>query len=364
MCIIKPLYKSCLKPILFKFSPERMHRDFVNIGWFLGSNCITRGLTSLIFNYKNEMLNQTILDIDFENPIGLAAGFDKNLKMTKIIGKVGFGYTEVGSVTAKSYVGNEGKHLWRLVKSESLVVYYGLMNDGVQKLRKRLLGKRSLPIGVSVAKTNCKETVDPVLGVEDYVEGFTVMQPVSDYVTINISCPNAHGGLAFTDPKLLDSLLSKIDKIKNKPVFLKMAPDLSKAELDEVLKVCDKHKVDGLILTNLTKKRNLRKVFDNELEGLDKGGVSGQALKDMSDETLKYVYRKTKGKYVLVGCGGIATAEDAYRKIKLGASLLQLITAMIFEGPTVLKEINSGLAKLLEKDGFKNISEAVGVDNQ
>ena len=352
------------RPLLFKFSPERMHKDFVNFGWFLGSNPITRGLTSWMFNYENSMLKQNICGIDFKNPIGLAAGFDKNLKLTKIIGKVGFGYTEVGSVTAKSYSGNEGKHLWRLVKSESLVVYYGLMNDGVQKLRKRLLGKRFLPIGVSVAKTNSKETVDPVVGVEDYLEGITVMQPVSDYITINISCPNAHGGLAFTDAKLLDSLLSKVDKIKSKPVFLKMAPDLSKAEIDEVISVCDKHKVDGLILTNLTKKRNLPSILEKEAEGLDKGGISGKVLRDMSDEVLKYVYRKTKGKYVLVGCGGIFTAEDAYRKIRLGASLLQLITSMIFEGPTVLSEINSGLVELLKRDGFKNISEAVGVDNK
>ncbi|PIN78944.1 dihydroorotate dehydrogenase (quinone), partial [Candidatus Woesearchaeota archaeon CG10_big_fil_rev_8_21_14_0_10_34_8] len=182
-----------------------------------------------------------------------------------------------------------------------------------------------------------------------------------DYETINISCPNAFGGEDFTDPNSLHKLLLQIDKTKNsKPVFLKISPDLKNKEIDEIIKVADKHKIAGFICTNLTKSRDNKKILDENVP--EKGGISGKVVEDLANEMISYVYKKTQGKYIIIGCGGISSAEDAYKKIKSGASLVQLITGAIFEGPQLMSEINQGLVRLIEEDGYNNISDAIGVD--
>jgi dihydroorotate dehydrogenase len=186
-------------------------------------------------------------------------------------------------------------------------------------------------------------------------------------MTINISCPNAFGGQPFTDPQKLGQLLQEISKLpKTKPIFLKMPPDLSISNIDQIIELARQFKIDGFICTNLTKDRIELSIKEKIKENLptDKGGISGKVIERLSDDLIKYIYSKTKGEFVIVGCGGIFSAGDAYRKIRLGASLLQLITGMIFEGPQLIGEINHGLVRLLKKDGFKNISEAVGADNK
>ena len=188
-------------------------------------------------------------------------------------------------------------------------------------------------------------------------------QNVGNYFTINISCPNAFGGQPFNEKSKLDLLLNEIDKIETKkPIFLKISGDLSFKEIDDIVSVSNKHKVNGFILINLTKKRDNKKILDKDIP--EKGGISGKVEEDLSNKIIEYVYKKTKGRYVIIGVGGIFSAEDAYIKIKLGASLVQLITGMVYEGPQLISEINYGLVKLLKKDGFKNISEAVGVDSK
>ena len=178
-------------------------------------------------------------------------------------------------------------------------------------------------------------------------------------MTINISCPNAFGGQPFTDSKKLDALLQKIMSIpKAKPIFLKLSPDLSKQEIDEIIKIASKYRIDGFICSNLTKNRDNKNIIDKNIPEL--GGLSGKVISNLSDELIRYIYKKTRGKFIIIGVGGVFTAEDAYRKIKAGASLIELITGMIFEGPQVISDINLGLTKLLKSDGYKNISEAVG----
>jgi len=362
--ILKIVYKYVLKPIFFKFDPEDVHDHMTSIGIFLSKYIITRKLTEVFFQYSNPILEQKILGINFKNPIGLSAGFDKNATLTDILPEVGFGFEEVGSITGEYCSGNPKPRLWRLKKSKSLAVYYGLKNDGCEAISKRLQNKKfKIPIGISIAKTNCKETTDTDKAIEDYFKAYKSFINIGDYFTINISCPNAYGGQPFTDSKKLEVLFDKLLSIpKTKPIFLKIAPDLNEKEINEIINIAEKFKIDGFVCTNLTKDRNNPKIKANIKDKLitENGGLSGKVVEDLSNEIIKNIYKKTNGKFVIMGVGGVFSAEDAYKKIKAGASLIQLITGMIFEGPQVISEINLGLVKLLKKDGYKNISEAIG----
>lgn len=357
--LMRFLYKEILQPILFLHDPEVIHDSFTNIGNLLGKNSLTRRLTAGLFTYSNPILEQTILGVKFKNPIGLAAGFDKNARLTDILPSVGFGFTEIGTITGEPCSGNPKPRLWRLKKSKSLVVYYGLKNDGSLAISNRLRKKHfAIPLFTSIGKTNNELTVDTQAGINDYVKAFQKFTDIGHFFDINISCPNTFGGQPFSDFQKLHKLLLQTDKIPTKkPIFIKMPPDLSDFQLDKILTVVDKHKVAGFICTNLTKKRKDSKLQESIPEV---GGLSGKAVEDLANYTIEYIYQKTKGKYIIIGCGGVFCAEDAYKKIKLGASLIQLITGMVFEGPQVIGEINQGLVRLLQSDGYSNVSQAVG----
>lgn len=360
------LYRKCVKPLLFLIDPEKIHDEFLRFGSILGRYGASRFITEKIFNYQNSDLRQEIAGITFENPIGLAAGFDKNGQIIDILPAVGFGFEEMGSVSAFPCKGNEKPRLWRLKKSKGLVVNYGLMNDGAVAISKRLFYKKlKIPLGISIAKTNCAETADTEKGIQDYVSSFRLLKNLGNYITINISCPNAFGGQPFTDGPRLEKLLTAIAKEGiTRPIFIKLSPDLSKSQLSEILAVTAKFSITGFICTNLTKDRSLfkDKILDKDFP--ERGGISGKPVSDLSDEMIKNLYQVSQGKYVIIGCGGVFSAEDAYRKIRLGASLIQLITGMIFQGPQLIGEINRGLTELIKKDGYKKISEAIGVDNK
>lgn len=357
------IYSNLFKRIFFMMDPEAVHDNITSCGVFLGKFQFTRELVKLLFYYSNKKLEQNISGIHFPNPVGLAAGFDKDAQLVDILPAVGFGFAEVGSVTGEPCGGNPKPRLWRLKKSRALVVNYGLKNKGCEEVSKRLGTKKfQIPIGTSIAKTNSRETVDTQAGISDYKKAFGQFINIGAYFTINISCPNTYGGQPFTDAKKLDLLLTEIDKIKtNKPIFLKISPDLSKTEIDGIIGVSLKHQVRGFICSNLTKFRHSPGILDQVVPKA--GGISGKVVEDLANGLISYVYKKTKGKYIIIGCGGVFSTEDAYKKIKLGVSLVQLITGMVFEGPQLIGGINSGLAGLLKRDGFENISEAVGVEN-
>lgn len=347
------LYKNALKPILFQFDPESVHKLFIKIGKILGSNPVTRTITYGMFNYSSPILNQKIHGIEFKNPVGLSAGFDKNAELTKIISKVGFGFEEVGSVTANYCAGNTGVRLKRLPEKKSLWVHFGLNNNGTDEIVSRLKKhKFDIPVGISIAKTNCKETVDINVAIKDYLYSLKKFEEseVGSYYTINISCPNAFGGQPFTDPKLLEMLMNEVYKLNlKKPYFLKISPDLNKQTIDKIILISQKYKVSGFICSNLTKNHEFTH-----------GGISGKAVEKSSNDLISYLYKKTKGKLVIIGVGGVFSAQDAYEKIKRGASLVQLITGMIYEGPQLISQINLDLVKLLKSDGYSNIKEAIG----
>ncbi|HTM68081.1 MAG TPA: quinone-dependent dihydroorotate dehydrogenase [Candidatus Binatia bacterium] len=357
------IYKGMAKPLFFRRDPEDVHDAVTRVGEFLGRHGSTRFMTSAAFSYRDPVLEQRILGIDFPNPIGLAAGFDKDARLTDIMPSVGFGFMEVGSITGERCEGNRKPRLWRMPKSQALVINYGLKNDGCEAIASRLAGRSfGVPLGTSVAKTNCEATVDPEKGIEDYAKAYRALAEIGDYTTVNISCPNAFGGQPFTDPALLDRLLERLSAIPTrKPVFIKLSPDLQVSHLDEIIAVAERRNVGGYVCANLTKDRAAADLADGE-NVPRVGGFSGKAVASLADGQLAYLYRATRGRVPIVGCGGVFTAEDAYRKIGLGASLVQMVTGMIYEGPQVVGDINRGLARLLGRDGFASVAEARGKD--
>src|SRR3990167_9677764 len=357
--VLRFLYKIILQKIFFLIDPEAIHDRMLKVGQILGSNTVSRKLTAILFSYSNKSLEQEILGIKFANSIGLAAGFDKNARLIKILTSVGFGFAEVGSITGEPCEGNPKPRLWRLKQSKSLVVNLGLNNEGCEAVARRLSGEKfAIPIGTNIAKTNSQKTVQVADGIADYVKAFSEFVDIGSYFTINISCPNAFGGQPFEEPGRLEKLLDEINKIATKkPVFLKISPDLKKSQIDGILEVAKRHHVSGFVCSNLTKNRKNARVKDS-IPSKD-GGLSGKVVEDLANDLIAYIYRKTRGKFVIIGLGGVFNAQDAYKKIKLGASLVQLVTGIIFEGPQVVSEINQGLVRLLTKDKFERITDAV-----
>jgi len=360
------LYRMLARPVFFMIDAQDVHDFTVQFGNKLGTYKIGRITTALLFNYQSPILKQTICGIEFKNPVGLAAGFDKDAYLTQLLPEVGFGYMEVGSITGEPCAGNPRPWMWRLPKSKSLLVNYGLKNEGCEKIAKRLsLEKFQIPLGINIAKTNSPDTVDLQKGIDDYLKVYRTFTQagIGDYFTLNISCPNTYGGEPFAEPANLKRLLEAICVLSsNKPVFIKLSPDLSQSVIDQIIKIARQYKISGFVCSNLTKEQSSPKIRETRLPG--KGGLSGKVVEDLANEQIEYIYRKTHGEFVIIGCGGVFSAKDAYKKIKLGASLIQQVTGMIFEGPQLVSEINQGLVKLLKKDGFNSISEAIGIENK
>ena len=360
--VIHRLYVSLLKPFFFARDPERVHDRMIRVGRRLGGSFFGRFVTRCLFSYKNALLRQEIFGITFSNPIGLSAGFDKNAELTDILPDVGFGFAELGSITGIPCAGNEGTRLWRLPKSKGLVVYYGLKNDGADRIAKRLSKKKfRIPIGISVAAVNKVGYSDRELATKDIAQAFRTMEPFATYITVNVSCPNTQTGQPFLDPDNLEYLLGVLDTIPTtKPVFIKLSPDLEGDQLDRILDSARAHRVQGIVCSNLTKRREGAPICDTMVPAV--GGISGKVVQDRADELLSYIYKREGTRFVLIGSGGVFSAEDAYRKIRKGASLVQMITGMVFEGPQVISTINQRLAELLQRDGFTNVSQAVGAE--
>jgi dihydroorotate dehydrogenase len=352
------LYRNALKPLLFQVDPEDVHDQFLNIGAILGATTVGQTLTRIFFAYEHQMLHTTITGIRFKNPIGLAAGFDKNARLYDIMPDVGFGFTELGSFTGKPCVGNPRPRLWRIPSLRALRVYYGLANPGADAVSAQLRGVAfRIPIGISAARTNDQATVEPEAGIADYVHVVERFRGIGRYLTLNISCPNTFCTDTFTEPALLERLLSALDPVVDKPMFVKLAPDLAPSQLDAILESCQRHRVSGFICSNLTKQ-------DASADLPGQGGISGYPAQQSSDAQIAAVYAKTQGRYPIIGVGGIFSAEDAYRKIRRGASLVQLITGMIYEGPQLIGQMNRDLVQLLKRDGFASVSQAVGADSR
>lgn len=362
------VYKYVAKPLLFLLSPDKVHADILRVGRMVQSTTILKRLPKL-WRYRNGQLRQSILGIDFENPVGLGAGFDKNIEVLPLMHSVGFGFMTGGSVTARACAGNQRPWFHRLPSEKSLVVHAGLPNDGVEQIATciesfdtRLL--KRFPLIVSIAKTNDEISADETEAINDYCESIKRLEkvPVIAMYEINISCPNTFGGEPFTTPERLNKLLVKIDELTiSRPIFIKMPISLDWPTTHSLLKVIVTHNIQGVTIGNLQKDRS--KLSDPTLlSNKIPGGLSGMPTQTQSTEYIRQTYKEFGDKLVIVGVGGIFSAKDAYEKIRAGASLVELITGMIFEGPQLVGDINYGLSKLLERDGFSSITEAIGAD--
>jgi dihydroorotate dehydrogenase subfamily 2 len=329
-----------------------------------------RALTKILWGYDNKVLNQVVSGMYFKNPIGLSAGFDYNADLVNILPSVGFGFHTIGTLTLEAYEGNPAPMLGRLPKSKSLLVNKGFKNEGIAKVLSNLNPKDGRAVrGVSVGVTNkAYDTYEQML--ENLISGFEQADkcPHFDYFELNISCPNLRNVKLLTerlaDPHGLKEALTLLSKLSlSRPVFIKMPLERTEEQLRSLIEVAKEFSfVRGLILSNLAKDRANPHFDPDEISCAGAGNFSGKPLEEKANLLLKFTYKNYSERFILIGVGGVFSAEDAYKKFRSGATLVQLITGMVYQGPQVIGEINQGLAKLLVKDGFNNIIEAIGAD--
>lgn len=362
------MYKNLIRPVLFQLDSESIH-DLVLNRLAHHHNVIRYFQDS--FQVNDPILAQILFDKTFQNPIGLAAGFDKFAKAIPVWNYLGFGFSEIGTITGEEQSGNERPRLFRLKKDEALINRFGFNNAGALKTastlafweHKELL--HGIPIGINIGKS---KIVQLEKAKDDYLFSFEKLWAYGDYIVVNVSSPNTPNLRELQDQSYLTEImrilidanlkLSALSGQKPKPIFVKIAPDLSYSQIDEVLNVIETTKISGIVATNTTIERNLlrsRADLTNE-----SGGLSGKPLKKRSTDIIRHIYSSTRGKILIIGVGGIFSGDDAYEKIKAGASLVQLYTGFIYEGPMVCKKANKKLIELVKRDGFKNISEAIG----
>tara|TARA_Y100001958_G_C21238579_1_gene565655 strand:+ start:74 stop:1123 length:1050 start_codon:yes stop_codon:yes gene_type:complete len=343
---------SFLRPFIFNLDPETAH-DFAIKS--LKYNVLPKSLFSV---QDEEILNTKLFGKKIENPIGLAAGFDKSAEVYNEIFKLGFGFVEVGTVTPKQQYGNQKPRVFRLEKDKALINRLGFNNDGSETVKKRI--EYNAPtglLGINIGPN--KDTNDMF---EDFLSCAKTFFPIGDYITINISSPNTKGLRDFHEKNNLKKLLIKINEIRkesnfNKSFLLKISPDLDETSIDNIVELSLQNNINGIILTNTTDK-NRDKLLDNQKN--EEGGLSGQPIKDLSTKIIKKFYKKLKRRIPIIGVGGVDSGEAAFDKIISGASAIQLYTGMIYKGPMIVKEIKKNLITKLNENGFKNISEAVG----
>ncbi len=345
------LYTKVVKRILFLFSAESVHNAFTLFGTFLGSHAVSRALLQSVWSFSSPKLVTTQAGILFQNPIGLAAGFDYNGHLADATAALGFGWHTIGTVTLNAYEGNTPPRLDRFPKSQALLVNKGLKSDGARAVIARLAGKKfQIPVGISIASTNTHfdSTKAQIMDIVSCFKLFERSSVQHAYYELNISCPNTFGGEPFTTPARLKLLLTALDALKiTKPKFVKMPIYQSRSETATLIETCSAHRVTGLIFGNLTKDKQNPAVEKSEraLWANRAGNVSGRPTFERSLQCLKLAKQLTKDRFVLVGTGGIFTEDDAEKKLAAGADLVQLITGMIYEGPQVVGSIARELAK-------------------
>lgn len=311
------------------------------------------------------MLWQHIHGISFENPIGLAAGYDYNAELGAILGDIGFGFETVGTITRHPYKGNPPPRLGRLLKSKSLMVYKGFKNPGIQQILEKTR-TYSIPVGISIGSTNTDAIRSQEDAIQDIVTAFNIAEQQKNpfaYYELNISCPNLMHAIEFYSPTHLRNLLAHITKQRlTKPLFIKLPIDRSDKDMRDMLDVIVSFPVQGICIGNLQKNRHHPSLVQKEVAKFQKGNFSGKPCAQRSDELIRLAYTHVGKKLTIVGCGGVFSGHDAYKKIRLGASLIQLITGLIFVGPQLVAHINNDLIRLLKKDGYTHIQDAIGVD--
>jgi dihydroorotate dehydrogenase len=356
------LYRLLCRPLLFGLDPERAHALAL---WCLRglARSPLQQLMSHWQPFEHPALQTQVVGLRFPNPVGLAAGFDKNATAVDAFAALGFGFVEVGTVTPRPQVGNPRPRLFRLPADEAVINRMGFNNDGTAAVARRLqLAHRRVPLGVNLGK-HADTPLEQALN--DYRAGLEGLFDVADYVVVNVSSPNTPGLRQLQARANLCTLLSGLQAANDelarrrqaqpRPLFVKIAPDLEPGALDDIVAAVQTCALDGIIATNTTVERQGLAMPTSEV-----GGLSGRPLRQRSSEVIRYLYRSAQGRIPIIGVGGIFSAQDAYEKICAGASLVQLYTGLIYRGPGLPRRINAGLVRLLQRDGLTQLSKAVG----
>lgn len=347
--ILRIKYKFIVRPCLFKIDSEKVHEWFIKFGQLIAHNTFLRSMLRFFFGKKYKKLNKKVCGVEFDAPVGLAAGFDYDGKLTDVTSLLGFGFHTIGTVTNEPYEGNPKPRLGRLIKSKALLVNKGFKSSGIDKVLSDLEDKDfKIPIGISIGKSNLLSINTQQLAIEDIVSAFRKTEEskiLFSYYELNISCPNLFGDVEFYTKNNLEELLESVDNLNiQKPIFIKMPIEKSDSETLEILNVISDFKsIKGIVIGNLQKNRKHKLIIQEEISKYERGYASGLPTKNRSTELIKLAKSNFKNRFVIIGCGGIFNTEDAKEKLEAGADLLQLITGMIYEGPQVVAQINRDL---------------------
>ena len=337
------MYRSLIRPALFKFDPEKIHYFTFD---FLRKFCQLPGAISFLkskFQLNDPRLEREVFGLKFKNPVGLAAGFDKDAKLYKELSALGFGFIEVGTVTPKPQPGNEKKRLFRLKEDSAIINRMGFNNEGVEQMVERLKENKNVLIGGNIGKNKITPNEDAV---DDYISSFETLFNYVNYFVVNVSSPNTPNLRELQDKEPLKRLLNTLQernraKVNPKPILLKIAPDLTDEQLLDIIEIVQETEIAGVIATNTTISREgLKSAHKNET-----GGLSGKPLTQRSTEVIKFPSEKSGKAFPIIGVGGIHSAQDAIEKLEAGASLIQLYTGFIYEGPALIKQINKEILK-------------------
>ena len=343
---------SILRPYIFNLDPEVAHDLAIKS---LKLNLIPKSFFSLA---NENLLNIELFGMKFENPIGLAAGFDKSAEVYNALFNLGFGFVEVGTITPKKQLGNPKPRIFRLEKDLALINRLGFNNEGLEIVKNRISHNSPKGIlGVNVGPN--KDTKDKK---SDFIKCIISLHKISNYITINISSPNTEGLRDFHKEEFFSDLLKDLENIKkkekiNKPILIKISPDISENSIEPLINLILKYKIDGLIISNSTDKNreNLVDTKKNEI-----GGLSGKPLENLSNKIIKDFYKALKGRIPIIGVGGVDSSESALEKISAGASAVQLYTGMVYKGPGIVKEIKQGMISFLQNEKINNIKDIIG----
>lgn len=336
-----------LKPLLFLIPPERAHYFTVGLLKFVLAIPVVNYLFRAVYRYEDKKLEREVFGQLFKNPVGLAAGFDKDGKFFKEMTALGFGFIELGTVTPKPQAGNPQPRLFRLPEDQALINRMGFNNDGVEALVERL--KAGKPEGVIIGGNIGKNKVTPnEKAVDDYVICFEALFPHVDYFVVNVSSPNTPNLRALQEKEPLTHLLSTLQQLNQakptpKPLLLKIAPDLSFEQIDDILEIVQTVNLDGIIATNTTIARSPLKTDAQTIESIGNGGLSGAPLSNRATEVIRYIHQKTNGDLVIIGVGGIDSPQAAKEKLAAGATLIQIYSGMVYSGPALIKGIKQSL---------------------
>lgn len=342
------MYKILIRPFLFLFDPEAIHHFVFKVLSIKGKIPGFNPLLKALFDYRDPRLEKTLFGIRFSNPVGLAAGFDKDAKLIDELACFGFGFIEIGTLTPRPQAGNEKPRLFRLPEDQALINRMGFNNEGVEAAVNRLRKRNSkVIIGGNIGKN--KDTPNDK-AFSDYMLCFEALHPYVDYFVVNVSSPNTPGLRELQDKAPLMQLMSHIkglskSKDKVKPVLLKIAPDLNTDQLNDIIEILKETKTDGVIATNTTISRDGLLTQSEEVSAIGMGGLSGKPLIKRSTEVISYLRKNLGPDYPIIGVGGIMTPQDALDKLEAGADLIQIYTGFIYEGPGFVKRINKAVVK-------------------